>query len=130
MGDTQDPKAQASLDRGVTADEFAEYVEAYYSVNPRERKQRELVVEYAQEKRGLVEEYLRLRYGDYWASPVILPLNECAARLRTPAKRLKEIEQEMMNDVLPRWRDSKECRDNAGPLVWPDPQDVLTRDRR
>lgn len=96
------------------------YHEEFFRLNPPQRKFRDLVREFADSKGGIVAEYLRSFYPEFWGLPSGLN--------RAPLPDISEEEQReilklMFETVMPQWKASPEYRPppRTPHLRFPDP---------
>lgn len=84
------------------------WYKAFLDLNPREKKRRDLVVDYAEVQGGVVVEYLRRIFPRYWFDPDALPPGTAGLSLGLTPDDENRIIADMSKVVLPAFRASEE----------------------
>ncbi|HVL38089.1 MAG TPA: hypothetical protein VM328_01740 [Fimbriimonadaceae bacterium] len=86
--------------------------EDFLKQNPRERKRRDLVVEYAEAKGGIDLEYVRRLLPAYWGLPPEISSYQAEESLGLSGEEANRILAKMFRDVLPTLWESPEYKEN------------------
>ena len=97
------------------------HYQEFLALNPRERKFGELVVTYAEEKRGKVLEFLRAFHPQYWGGGFRSgPVSDARRSIGLSQEEAAQIYYEMYQWVKPRWKASAEYADQPAELRFPE----------
>ena len=86
----------------------ASWYSQFLELNPRERKRRDLTVDYAESQGGTVAEYFRRLYPRYWLESDRLPPGTAGSSLGLTIAQENQIIVDMSKVVLPAFRASPE----------------------
>lgn len=110
LADPKDPKVQR-----IILDRDADLL----ALNPRMRKRRELIVEYAEARGGTVLDYFQRFYPEYWKRSPDCPRGEAGPSLGLSRDEENQMVVEMYQMVMPKFQNSSEY-DLPRDLIIPD----------
>ena len=76
--------------------------------NPGVSKLYELIVDYAKDQGGIVEQFWRLHMGRLFGEPMMMTFDECAQQLDLPLSEVEQIFARSRQAVLARWKQTPE----------------------
>ncbi|HVE46131.1 MAG TPA: hypothetical protein VNA57_05245 [Acidimicrobiales bacterium] len=86
----------------------ANWYQQFLELNPRERKRRDLIVDYAELQGGDVTEYFRRLFPRYWFDSDSLPVGTAGLSLGFSPEQENQMIADMSKVVLPAFRASPE----------------------
>lgn len=92
-------------------DVYLDEVNRYFEANPYSRLRRDAVVQYAEERGGIVLDVLQRLYPMYWLIPKSFTREACARELGITTRRIDEIVRDLGRAILPTLTRSKEFED-------------------